>query len=382
MRRQDAELRSREASAEYRRQYDELRSHEASPKLRRQAELRSHEASAKLRRPPSFERIRPPQVYERGRTGFHEQSSRPRSRSGWRLVSSSGKGKEGTLKATADVDREIVHIRGWRETNDEGTEELPGSPHESDCDPTSSPSKGALVIYQGKMPRDGTPERSRKTYLRKCSDATSMSQRGASVTHKVKEERDEAIKQLPGRYGIDSVDTIDSQTGALVIWREEEPEDKSAEGLPKQVGRRVTERDTNQVHFGEMSSDDRGRDLPGASINQGMPHGESLPISEDDPYGSNFGKTDLSLENDLDQFSNGSLKPKRDRRASVGGFRRSFSDDDITIRRAERRIPDRSRTDRSDSDISPSSDGIRSADSKYSFSRDRLRYRPGTRSPI
>ena len=53
------------------------------------AELRSQEASAKLRRPPSFERIRPPQVYERGRTGFYEESSKPRSRSGWRLASSS-----------------------------------------------------------------------------------------------------------------------------------------------------------------------------------------------------------------------------------------------------------------------------------------------------
>ena len=44
-----------------------------------------------------------------------------------------------------------------------------------------------------------------------------MSQGGASVTHEGKEERDDATKQLPGRYGADFVDTIDSQTGALVI---------------------------------------------------------------------------------------------------------------------------------------------------------------------
>ena len=448
------------------------------------AELRSDEASVKLRRPSSFERIRPPQVYERGRTGFYEESSKPRSRSGWRLASSSrssrgslvslidsrkvlgrdmqeqrsrdisvldekfpkvsglgsgeqttrthssrhkyhkkqpsddfnqngrpkapsramrgtmviykerkaehqptegssGKGREGTLNSIADVARETVLIRRSKQTDDESTEDLPGSPHESDCDPTSSPSKGTLVVYQGEQPRDGTPERLRKTYHRKGSDVISMSQGGASVTHKVEEERDEATKQLPGRYGIDFVDTIDSQTGALVIWRREKLEDKSAEGLPKRVGRRVTERVTNQVRFEEMSSNNRGRDLPGTSINQGLSHEASLPISEDDPYGSNFGKTDLSLEDNLAEFSDESLRPRRDRRAPVGALVKSFSDGDITTRRAERRISDRYRPDSFDADISSWSDnGTSSDDSKYFYPRDRPRDRPQTLSPM
>ena len=290
---------------------------------------------------------------------------------------SAGKGIEGKLKPAADVDRETVVNRRSRDTNDEGTVELPESPHERDCDSTSSPSKGALVIHQGKKPRDGNPGRLRKTYHRKGSDATSMSQGGASVTHEGKEERDDATKQLPGRYGADFVDTIDSQTGALVIWREEKPEDESAEELPKQVGRRVTERDTNLVDFGEMSCDNRGRGLRGTSINLGWPHGE------DDSYGSNFVEKDLSLENDPEVSSDGIVWPERDRRASLGGFRESVSDGDITVRRAEQRILDTSRTDRFDSDISPSSDnGTSSDNSKYSFSSDRPRDRLDTRDPI
>ena len=484
------ERRSREIIAELRRQ--ELRSREIIAELQRQ-DLKSRKASVKLRRPPSFERIRPshvnergrkgfyeqsplrptpsfdsferirrPQVYERGRTGLHEQSSRPRSTSGWRSVSSSrsstgsyirvidsrqvlgrdmeeqrardisvlderfsnvsglgssgqatrthtsrhknhmnqtsdgfnGNGRqeapsrltrgtvaaykerkaehqrtegspendrESTLKATADLDRATVHIRGWKETNDEGTE-LPGSPHESDYDPTFSPSKGALVIYQGQKPRDGTPERLRKTYHRTGSDATSMSQVGSSVTHEGKEETDEAIKQLPRRYGIDSVDTTDSRTGALIVRRGEKLEDTSAGELPKQVGGGFTERDTSLVDFREMSSESRGRDLPQTSINQGLPHEASLPISEDHPYGSNFGKTDLSLENDLDEFSNESLRAKRGSQASIGGFRESFSDDDTRTRKAKRRNSERSRPDHFHRDISPWSDNGTSSD--------------------
>ena len=305
-----------------------------------------------------------------------------------------GTGREGTLKATADLDRATVHIRGWRETNHEGTEELPGSPHESDCDPTSSPSKGALVIYQGEKPRDGTPERLRKTYHRKGSDATSMSQGGSSVIHKGKEETDEATKQLPRRYGIDSVDTTGSRTGALAIRKgkkledtsaeemqdtsaeklqdtsaeklehtsAEELQDTSAEELPKQVGRGVTELDTNLVDFWETSNDNGGRDMPGTSTNQGLPHGASVPISQDHPYGSNLGKTNWSMENNLDDFFDENLRAKRGSQASIGGFRESFSDDDIPLKRAKRRISVRSRPDRFDGDISPWSDNETSSD--------------------
>ena len=464
------EIRSREIIAELRRQ--DLRSREIIAELRRQ-KLRPRKASARLRRPPSFERIRPSLVHERGRTGSHEQSSRPRPRSGSRSVNSSrssrdsfvnvidsrqllgrnmqqqeardisvldersskvsglgssgqatrthtsghnnrkkqpsdgsnrsgrleapsrvsqgtlaaykerkaehqrtegspGNVREGTLKTTADVDRATVYIRGWKETNDEGTEESPGSPHENDCNPTSSPPIRALDMYQGNKLRDETPERLRKTYHREGSNVTSMSQGGTSVTRKGKEETDEATEQLPRRYEIDTVDTTDSRTGALVIGRGEEPEDTSAEELrdtsaeepqdasagelAKQVGRGITERDTNLVDFGEMSSDNRGGDLTGKSINQGVPRGVSLPLSEDAPCQSDFGKTDLSLESDLDELSDKSLRAKRERRSSISDVKKSFSNNDITIRRAERRISSRSRSDRPDGDNSLWSD--------------------------
>ena len=220
-------VRSREPSAEQQR----------SAKQQRTASVDSSTPSIEPRRLPSFERIRPPQVYERGRTGLYEQRPRSRSRlvdpkrvfgrdkqeqrerdisvlnersppvsrfgnprrSGNKKHPSKGSNRnrrpevpsrvtKGTMvvyrerkaedqptedsfreseksmfefESTTDVDRETLLIRRRRDTKDNGTEGLPGSDYESDFDPTASPSKGALVLYQGKNTRDGTHQRSR-----------------------------------------------------------------------------------------------------------------------------------------------------------------------------------------------------------------------------
>ena len=430
------------------------------------AETRAHEASAKLRRPPSFERIRPPQVYERGRTGLYEQRrpgwrapSPPRSprdsfvsltdpkevrgrdmseqrardisvlderpfrdsglssngqntrthRSGHKnheqqpfddfnrnrrskvptqatrgtmvvygegnsdhqpTRSSSGRSRESTLEATSDVDRDAVQIRRSREVKGQGTDGLPGNSPGSDSVPTTSPSKRALVVYQGNSARDETLEQLPKTHHREVSNASSTSQKGALVIRKGKETRDENTKELPGNNETGSVDPIDRRAGELVIWKGNNPKHTFAKRLPKQGERKVTERDTKQEDYGDVSSDKWGNDLPGRRIPQGLSHEASSPIVEDDPPGSHFLKN-LSSEGDLEDSSDESLSPERDRRASVD---RIGEYGDITIKRTERRISDRSRTNHFDADMGPWSDnGTSSDNSKYSFSKDKPR---------
>ena len=191
--------------------------------------------------------------------------------------SSSGRGRESTLEATSDVDREAVQTRRSREANGQGTDKLLGNSPGSDFVPTTSPSKRALVVYQGNRARDGSQVQLPKTHLREVSDASSTSQKGALVTRKGKEVRDENTKDLPRKNGTDSVDPTDPQAGVLVVWNGNTPKHKSAKT-----------RDTKQVEYGDMSSDNRGSDLPGRSIDQRLSHEAYSPTSEDDPYRSNF----------------------------------------------------------------------------------------------
>ena len=454
------------------------RSRKRKAKKQRRASVEPNRPSTKLRRPPSFERIRPPQVYERGRTGFYEQRPGSRSRSGWRYASSSRssrgsfvslidpkqvlgrdmqeqrerdisllderspkisrlgdneqstgprrsghkiyekhpsdsfyrnwrpevpsratqgtmvvyrerkaedqptedslrKGRESIFESTTDVDRETLVIRKGREKRHEGTKELSGSPHGSDFDPTASFSKGALVLYQGEKARDETPQELRRRYHRKSSDNTSISQRGALVIHRGEETSVETTQQLPGRCRNDSVDTTNSHTVALVVSNGE----RSTEELPERT-RKPVERNTNQVKDGEMSSDNSERET---SIHRGLPHEPSSPISEDGPYGSDLVEIDMSLENNLEDLSDESSRPKKDSRASIGDFQESFSDDDITIRRRrpERRTFDRFRKYRYDGDNRSWSDNRRSSDhSQYSSSIDSPHERPKTQRPF
>ena len=123
----------------------------------------------------------------------------------------------------------------------------------------------------------------------------------------------------------------------------------------------------------------RTRHNPKTSTNRGLPHEASSPVSEDGPYESDIVETDSSLEDNVEDLSDESSRPKKDRRVSIGDFRESFSDEDIVIRRAERRT----RKGRYDGDTRSWSDNRRLSDeSQYSFSKNNLHGRPKTRGPF
>ena len=270
------------------------------------------------------------------------------------------KSREGIFESTADVDRETLLIRKRRDTKGERTKDLPGSPHGSDFDPTASSSKGALVLYQGKKASDETSQALRKRYRRNSSDTISISQPGTLVIHR-EETSVETAQQLAGRYRNASVDTTYPQTDTLAISNEAKPKDESAEELPERA-RRLVERNTNDVEYVEIYSDSSERDLPRTSINKGLPHEEYLSTSEAGSLPRDITVMSSSLEVDLDDLSDESSRPKKGRRASIGDSQESFSDDDITTRRNERRTLNNFRKHRYDGNIRSWSDNRRPSD--------------------
>ena len=268
-----------------------------------------------------------------------------------------------------------------RPTTDDGTEELPGTLRLSDFDPAASSSKGALVLYQGRKAGDEISRGLQQRYHRNSSDVTTIVQKSAPAIHGGEEARLETTKQLLGRYLNEHADTTNSQKGALVILNGEKAKDESADEMPERNRRRPVERDTKQVKYGELSFGDGERDIPEACINEALPRETSSPISEGDPHESEIVMTDLSSENDLEDLSDGSSRPKRDRRASIGHFRDFVFDDNATTRRAERRTLARSQRDHSDGYIRSESDNQTSTGySQYHSSKDDAHDRPTTRS--
>ena len=291
------------------------RSREPSAKRQRTTSMERVRPSNELRRPSSFERIRPPQVYERGRTGFYEQRPRSRSSSSWRFVSSS-RSSRGSFVSL--IDPKTVLGRDMEEQRERDISIL------SERSPMVS--------------RFGNPRRS--GHQKQPSEGFNWNRR----------------PEVPSRV----------TEGTMVVYRERKAEDQPTEGSLSKSREGIFEFTIDVDR--EMLLIRKRRDTKGKGI-KGLPG--SYYESDFDPTASSS-KGALVLyqgKKARDGTHQGSRNRLRsnNRRASIGDFRESFSDEHITIR-GECRDLNSFQKDRDDGDTSLGSDNRRSSDDSQYYS--------------
>ena len=272
-------------------------------------ELASHaeptRPSTELRRPPSFERIRPPQVYERGRTGFYEQRprSRTRSKSGWRFASSS-RSSRGSFVSLIDpkkvLGRDMQEQRerdisllderspkisplsgieqrtGPRRSGHKMYEKQPSVGFNRNWRPEvpSQATQGTMVVYTEReaedQPTRDSPGKDREGIFVSTTDVD----RETLLIRKWRETHDEATKERPGsHHESDFGPTASSPKGALVLYQGVKARHETPEGTRKRYHRNssdttsVSQRDALVIYGGGETSVEITQNLPGRHRN-------------------------------------------------------------------------------------------------------------------
>ena len=274
-------------------------------------ELASHVDPAlpdttKLRRPPSFERIRPPQVYERGRTGFYEQRPRSRSRSGWRFARSS-RSSRGSFVSLIDpkkvLGRDMQEQRerdisllderspkisrlgdneqstGPRRSGHKINKKQPSEGFNRNWRPEvpSLGMQGTMVVYREKKAEDQPTEDSTVKGREGMFESTTDADRETLLIRKWRETKDEGTEELPGSFhGSDFDPTASSSKGALVLYQREKARDETPQGLQKRYHRNssdtisISQRGALVIHGGEETSVETTDQLPGRYRNDSV----------------------------------------------------------------------------------------------------------------
>ncbi len=347
------------------------RSRKRKAKKQRRASVEPNRPSTILSRPPSFERIRPPQVYERGRTGFYEQRPGSRSRSGWRYASSSrsSRGSFGSLIDPKKVlgrdmqeqrERDISLLderspeisrlgdneqsTGPRRSGHKIYEKQPSEGFNRNWRPEvpSRATQGTMVVYRERKGEDQPTEDSLGKGREGIFESTTDVDKETLVIRKGRETKDEGTKELPGSpHGSDFDPTASPSKGTLVLYQRGKAREETPQGLRKRYRRKssdttsISQRGALVIHRGEETSVETTQQLPGRyrndSVDTTNPRTDALGNSngektKDESIEELPERTRRLVERNTNQVKDGEMSSgKSDNRRSSDDSQYSFS---------------------------------------------------------